>query len=119
MSHTYTVTFAQYDGSGSNPNPFVWIRGTVDGQSTCYIPVYWACIQQANQVGGQAAVQSVLAPILFSAITTPLDGHTLQGPPFPSIPVFQSANIPAPVTSAAAPNNFVTCTQATVPSWVQ
>ena len=109
MSHNYTVDVAGYDGSSTDSNPWVWIHGTVDGQSAGYRPIYWAAIQQAFAVAGQAGVQQLLAPILLSCVT---------GPPFPTIPTFQSSNIPAPNMGNAAFKNS-TCTQALVPQWTQ
>lgn len=115
MSHTYTVISCNYDGtSPNNPNPLCWLHGTVDGIPTFWIGVYYDTIAQANSVGGVAAVQAVLAPILLSAIGIPLDGHTLPGPPFQRGPVY-SAN----VASAAPGSSAVSVAAALVPQWTQ
>jgi hypothetical protein len=107
MSHNFTVDIALYDGSSTDQNPWVWIHGTVDGKSTAFTAIYWAAIQQAFAVAGQAGVQQLLAPFLLALVI----GST---PPFPTIPTFQSSNIPAPVTSGPT---AVICTQALVPPW--
>jgi hypothetical protein len=127
--HNYIVNFATYDGSGSDQNPLVWVQGTVDGKPTAYIQVYWAAIQQYAS-GGTAALQAYLATILMSGVFTPLDGHTLPGPPFPPAPPLPSGpiTIPAPVTGqingtstvripSTAYGSVVVCTQAMVPPW--
>lgn len=115
MSHTYTVISCSYDGtSPNNPNPLCWLHGTVDGVPTAWIGVYYDTIAQANAVGGQAAVQIVLAPILLSGITTPLDGHTLPGPPFQQGPTYSANVSPAPAGS-----NSMSVPAALVPQWAQ
>jgi hypothetical protein len=93
MTHTYSVRLAAYDGSGSDQNPKVWIAGSVNGIPSGAWAVFWDMIQQANAVGGVAAVQAVLAPILLAAI---------DGPPFGRGPVYASGSIPAPVTAGAS-----------------
>ncbi len=86
----------------------------MDGVLTYHIGVYYDAIAQANAVGGQAAGQAVLAPILLSAIGTPLDGHSLPGPPFSQGPVY-SAN----VSPASPGSNSVSVAAALVPQWTQ
>jgi len=121
--HSYTVDVAAYDGSTPTPDPnqpqadpWVWIHGTVDGQSAGYMPVFWSAIQRAFAVGGIAGVQALLGPILLGCIT---------GPPFPQAPTLPNGpiNIPLPITgnaknfSLATPTSSVTCSQALVPAW--
>jgi len=108
LSCTYDGT----TGGTGDPNPLCWLQGTVDGFSTYFIGVYYDTIAQANAVGGQAAVQAVLAPILLSAISIPLDGHTLPGPPFPKGP-----NYSANVAPAAPGGKSVSVAAALVPQW--
>src|SRR6266581_1718639 len=111
MSHTYVVTSCTYTTIG-DPNPFCFLAGTVDG-----VPVNPACgvfyhlVAQANAIGGSAAVKLVLAPALLNGITTPLDGHTLPGPPFVSGPVYSAA------VSPATPGTNVSVAAALVGSW--
>jgi hypothetical protein len=80
--HSYIVTGAAYDGSGTDLNPGVWVWGTVDCYRTAYMAAYWAAIQQANAVAGQSGVQQFLAPVLFAGALVPLGA--LTGPPSPS-----------------------------------
>src|SRR5216684_6457987 len=107
MQHTYSIDLCAYDGGYSTPgpgqaqrNPLVWIYGTVDGQRTVYVPVFWSAIQRAFAFGGTAGVQAFFAPILLGMIT---------GPPFPPAPMLPNTpvNIPAPVTGLVFPNNTV------------
>jgi hypothetical protein len=129
----YDGSGAAYDGSGTDQNPGVFVWGTVNGYRTAYMCVYWAGIQQANAVAGQSGVQQYLAPILYSGVLLDQNPSTLglflANKPAPS-PIFQSSNIPAPVTqqqngtsSLRIPStlytSIVACTQAMVPPWSQ
>jgi hypothetical protein len=67
-------------------------------------------VAPANATGGSAAVKLVLAPVLLSGITTPLNGHTLPGPPFAAGPIYSAAVSPA----TTGTNVSVTCR----PHWV-
>jgi len=112
--HSYTIDVAAYDGSSPAPtpplqaDPFVWIHGTVDGQSAGYLPVFWSAIQRAYAFGGTAGVQALLAPVLLSCIVI--------GPPYPQAPPLPNTqiSIPAPVTGGP---KSVVCAQALVPAW--
>jgi hypothetical protein len=126
MTHTYSITFCAYDGGYptpgpgmAQPNPLVWIHGTIDGIATAYIPVEWAGIQQAFAVNGQGGVQSYLAPVMLNAA---IRGGGLffsfTDPPQP-VPVFTSTSIPAPVTGMVFPNSTVICTQGLVGTWTE
>jgi hypothetical protein len=128
---SYTVVGAAYDGSGTDLNPLVWVWGAINGYRTAYMRVYWNGIQQAYAVAGQSGVQQLLASVLYAGVLLDQNPSTsglfLANAPAPS-PIFQSSNIPAPVTlqqngtsSLRIPGTLYTsvvpCTQAMVPPW--
>ncbi len=128
---SYTVVGAAYDGSGTDLNPIVFVWGTVNGFRTAYMQPYWNGIQQAYAVAGQSGVQQYLAPILYAGVLLDSNPSTmglfLANKPA-SAPVFQSSNIPTPVTSqqngtsslripGTLYTSVVPCTQAMVPPW--
>jgi hypothetical protein len=110
MSHVFTVISCTYDGTSGgsgDPNPLCWLHGTVDGVPTAWIGVYYNTIAQANAVGGVAAVQAVLAPLLQSALA-------YATPPFPQVPVYSENVLPAPAGSKST-----SVAAALVPQWTQ
>ncbi len=125
MQHTYSISLCAYDGGfptptpgQAQPNPLIWMHGTIDGLPTTYFPVTWAGIQQAFAVNGTAGVQAYLAPTMLNAHAGTGRFFNYTDPPQP-VPNFSSTNIPAPVTGLAYPNNSVTCAQGLVPQWTQ
>jgi len=103
---TFSVTSASYDGSSTDLNPLVFIQGTFNGLNVI-CNFFWDSIQQANNFGGAAAVQDLIA-VGFQ--------NCNRIPPFlpsPSVPASQS---PPPNTGDAAYANSV-CEQAMVGSW--
>ncbi len=116
MSHNYSIISCTYATIG-DPNPFCFLAGTVDG-----VPVNPACgvfyylVAQANAAGGSATVRLVLAPALLNGITTPLDGHTLPGPPYAPEPVYVGSVTPV---SPATPGTNVSVAAALVGTWTQ
>jgi hypothetical protein len=125
MSHTYSINLCAYDGGyptpgpgQAQPNPLVWVHGTIDGIATPYIAVTWAGIQQAFAVNGTAGVQQYLAPMMLNAVRG--IGQFFNFTDLPqTVPNFSSSGIPAPVTGLAFPNNIVTCTRGLVGTWAQ
>src|ERR1700676_2826806 len=95
MSHVYSVNQCLYT-TISDPNPWCILYGSVDGFRVNPI-VYYDLIAQADTVAGADGVRAVLAPLLLNAISvaTPLDGHTLSGPPFLIGPIFSAVVPPA------------------------
>jgi hypothetical protein len=111
-----SIASCTYDASSGNPNPNCWCVGTVDGVISGAIAVTYQTIMQAYQVGGTAAVKSVLAPVLRSALGPKrLPDGTFQNAPYPPIPVYSSPVAPAPQNL----NTNVVVTSALVPLWQQ
>jgi hypothetical protein len=119
--NSFAVTQALYDPTGSDPNPLVTIRGTVNGKDTFLNRVYWAAIQQANVVAGVLGVQALLGPTFLGFVQFGSTG------PYPPVPVFTAAKIPLPIMGQGqgtfAPNGDVipvtlaVCAAAMVPAW--
>jgi len=76
--------------------------------------VFYKTTYAAQLAGAGGCSRRVLAPILLSAISIPLDGHYFAGPPFAQGPIY-SAN----VSPAAPGSNSVTVAAALVPQWSQ
>src|SRR5579859_2699668 len=119
---TFSVNSANYNGTGADPNPKVYVRGQIShftdyasnpglvrdfsGWASAFL--FWGQIQQANLAGGSAAVRALLAVEFF---------NNWQGPPFVAPPVVPaSSNIPLPIMSDSAAENAV-CIGAMVGSW--
>jgi hypothetical protein len=120
MTHAYTIDSAVYNGSSTDPNPRVWIHGTVDGISSGYFQTFWAGIQQAYAVNGAAGVQAFLAPILYRGIysvnDSPYTGNPTTDVSGPPVPQFFSSNISPAVVSGPL---SISVPQALVPPWSQ
>jgi hypothetical protein len=102
--NSYSVSNCTYDGTSGDPNPRVFLSGTVNGVRSGTWILTWATIQQPLAVGGQAALQAVLGPILLGVF----------GPPFPRGPVYSAQISPPP--AANANNTNVSIPQALM-SW--
>ncbi len=78
MAHIYTVTSATYI-PGSSSDPLVTIVGQVDGIDIV-VTIWLSAIQQANLLGGIAAVKNLVAPIMLAQAQA-------NQPPAPQQPV--------------------------------
>jgi hypothetical protein len=94
--NNFSVDICTYDATTTDPNPTVWIHGTVNGQTSGYWATTWDAIQQPLAVGGQAALQAVLGPILLG----------IFGPPFPNGPVYSASVVP-PVQNPNGKNSSI------------
>ena len=103
--NNFQIDVAAYNGSSGDSNPAIWVHGFVNGISSGYWNVSWDTIQQANTVGGVAAVQAVLGPILLG----------VYGPPFPRGPVFSAGVVPPP--PANSNGQSIPVPEALVPNW--
>ena len=106
-----TVKQAVVDPGGTDTNPIMTLRGTVNGVATA-AGIFWAAIQQAFAVAGVAGVQSYLGPTLLNASVP-------TGPGLP-LPLFFSAKIPLPIMGQGQSYpepTVVVCSEAMVPSW--
>ena len=107
----FTVTQCVYNPGGTDPNPIMTLRGSVNGTPTAYAAIFWAGIQQAFAVAGVSGVQSYLVPTLLNAL-----GSTAALP----VPLFFAAKIPLPILGQGQgypEPTVVTCLEAMVPAW--
>ena len=107
----FTVTQCVYNPGGTDPNPIMTLRGTVNGIATA-AGIFWAAIQQAFVSGGIPGVQAYLGPTLLNA-------SAAYGPALP-VPQFFAAKIPLPVMGQGQSYpepTVVVCPEAMVPAW--
>jgi hypothetical protein len=109
MSATYNfvIKSATYDGSAENPNPLVYVQGTVNNARVAS-QIYWSAIQAAAAVS-TAAVRQLLAIALVGVFLGAL------GAPYQSNPSFSISDV-LPVMGGAE-NSLETCSPALVPGW--
>ena len=88
------------------------VAGLCNGKKV-FPKLFWAAIQQANNFGGAAAVQSLLS-IAFLNWYNKVYMH--KAPPFQMFPVFPASAVPVP-SDGTIENPSVSCQAALVGSW--
>ena len=106
---SYLVSAATYDGSSTKTNPPVFVFCYMNGAKVV-APIFWDAIQQAQNAGGAATVQRLIA-VAFQNVVA-------NAAPYLSAPVVPASDSPLPNKGHAAFQDSV-CTAALVGSWTQ